>query len=171
VTAAVLAGTGHLSIQGVIVAGAAGAILGDNLGYLAGRTGGRGLALRYGRYIRLRPEHLARAEDFFRKHGDKTVFLGRFVAVLRTWAAFLAGVNRMPWPRFLFFNAAGGFIWATGYGLLGYMLGNNLPLLHKIERVIGIGGIVAAVVVIGGAVIVWWWRKARRKRGTGGAID
>lgn len=82
-TAAVYAGAGHLSIQWVIVAGAAGAIVGDNLGYLAGRTGGRDLAFRYGRYIRLRPEHLARAEEFFRKHGDKTVFLGRFVAVLR----------------------------------------------------------------------------------------
>lgn len=73
----------------------------------------------------------------------------------------------MPWPRFLVFNAAGGILWATGYGILGYMLGNNLPLLHKIERVIGIGGIVLAIVVIGGAVVVWRWRAARRVRDPG----
>lgn len=73
----------------------------------------------------------------------------------------------MPWPRFLVFNAAGGILWATGYGFLGYMLGNNLPLLHKIERAIGIGGIVAAVVVIGGAIVVWRWRVAKRVLGPG----
>ena len=167
VTAAIFAGAGHLSIGWVIAVGAAAAIVGDNLGYLLGRTGGRTVALRYGRYIRLRPEQLDRAEAFFRTHGDKTVFLGRFVAVLRAWVAFLAGVNRMPWPRFVVFNAAGGIVWATGYGLLGYMLGNNLPLLHTIERDIGIGGIVAAVVVVGGAIVVWRWRVARRILTTG----
>ena len=163
VTAAVYAGAGHLSIGWVIVAGAAGAIVGDNLGYTAGRFGGRNLAGRYGRYIRLKPEHLDRAEEFFRKHGDKTVFLGRFVAVLRAWAAFLAGTNRMPWPRCLVFNAAGGIVWAIAYGTLGYVLGNNLPLLHTVERDIGISGVVAAVVVIGGAIIVWRWREHRRR--------
>jgi membrane protein DedA with SNARE-associated domain len=160
VTAAVYAGTGHLSITGVIVAGALGAIIGDNLGYIAGRYGGRALVTRYGRYVRLRSEHLDYAERFFDKHGDKTVFLGRFVAVLRAWAAFLAGTNRMRWPTFLLFNAAGGITWAVVFGMLGYTLGNNLPLLHKVISILGIGGVVVAAIVIIIAFILWKRRQA-----------
>lgn len=167
VTAAVYAGTGHLSIAGVIVAGALGAIVGDNLGYTAGRYGGRALVTRYGRYVRLRSEHLDNAERFFEKHGDKTVFLGRFVAVLRAWAAFLAGTNRMRWPKFLFFNAAGGILWALVFGLLGYFLGNNLPLLHKVIDVLGIGGVVLAVIVVTVAVVVWRRRRSAHERSMG----
>lgn len=162
VTAAVYAGSGHLSILWVIVAGATGAIVGDNLGYTAGRYGGRPLILRYGRYIRIRPEHLDRAEVFFQRHGNKTVFLGRFVAVLRAWSAFLAGTNRMPWPTFLAYNAAGGIMWAIVYGLLGYTLGHNLPLLHQVIRFLGIGGVVAAIIVGVVAIIVWKRRAGRR---------
>ena len=91
------------------------------------------------------------------------MFFARFVAVLRAWAAFLAGTNRMRWWKFLVFNAAGGILWAILYGLLGYFLGNNLPLLHRVERVIGIGGVIAAAVVIAVAVIVWRRREARRR--------
>jgi membrane protein DedA with SNARE-associated domain len=160
--AAVYSGMGHLSLLGVIIAAAAGAILGDNLGYAAGRSGGHALVERYGKYLHLRPEHLARAEEFFRKYGDRTVFFGRFVAVLRTWAAFLAGVNQMPWHKFLLFNAAGGIVWATLYGVLGYVLGDNLPLLHQVTRIIGVGGVIAAVVVIVAIGVVWWRRSRRR---------
>lgn len=163
-TAAVYAGAGHLAIPGVIIAAATGAIVGDNLGYLAGRSGGHALVARYGRYLHIRAEHLTRAERFFERYGDRTVFFGRFVAVLRAWAAFLAGVNRMPWPKFLFFNAAGGILWATIYGLLGYFLGNNLPLLNKVVRVLGVGGIVIAVVVIAVVAIIVWRQRQRRTR-------
>jgi membrane protein DedA with SNARE-associated domain len=158
VTAAVYAGSGHLSIAGVIVAGALGAIIGDNLGYTAGRYAGRSLLLRYGRYVRLKEHHLDYAERFFQKHGDKTVFLGRFVAILRAWTAFLAGTNRMRWPKFLLFNAAGGITWAIVYGMLGYTLGNNLPLLRRVISVLGVVG-VALVVLIGGIAFVLWKRR------------
>lgn len=160
VTAAVYAGTGHLSIVGVIVAGAAGAILGDNLGFIAGRKGGRPLVLRYGRYVRLKREHLDVAERFFARHGDKTVFLGRFVAVLRAWAALLAGINRMPWPTFLVYNAAGGIVWATIFGLLGYTLGHNLHLLEKVLRILGVAGVAIAVLIVLVAYVVWRRRRA-----------
>src|SRR5438445_3918072 len=124
--AAIYAGTTHrLSILLVIVAAACGAILGDNLGFIIGRTGGYRLLRRYGRYIRLDERKLKLGQYLFMKHGGKVVFFGRFVAVLRAWAAFLAGVNRMPWPDFLFFNAAGGITWATIYGLGAYYLGDN----------------------------------------------
>lgn len=164
ILAAVYAGTGRLAISGVIAAGAIGAILGDNVGYLVGRYGGRPLVLKYGKYVHIKPEHIDRAERFFDKHGDKTVFFGRFVAVLRAWAAFLAGTNKMPWPRFLLFNAAGGITWAIVYGLLGYFLGHNLPLLDRIVKGLGIGGFALAVVVVVVAFAIW---KRRRGRSTG----
>src|SRR5258706_8209214 len=121
--ASVYAGRTHrLSIFLVIAAAAGGAILGDNIGFWVGREGGYRLLRRYGRYIRLDERKLKLGQYLFRKHGGKVVFFGRFIAVLRAWAAFLAGVNRMPWPDFLFFNAAGGITWATIYGLGGYYL-------------------------------------------------
>lgn len=151
ITASVYASTGHLEIQYVIAAAAAGAIVGDNFGYLAGRKGGRPLVLRYGRYIRVNESRLHRAEAYFARHGDKTVFLGRFVALLRVWAAFLAGLNDMPWPKFLFYNAAGGICWATLYGVLAYVFGS--AVIERLAEVIGIGGLVVALVVILGALV------------------
>lgn len=125
--AATYAGTTHhLSIALVIVAAASGAILGDNLGFWVGREGGYRLLRRYGRYIRLERRRLKLGQYLFRQHGGKVVFFGRFVAVLRAFAAFLAGTNRMPWGRFLAFNAAGGIVWAIVYGLGGYALGRNV---------------------------------------------
>src|SRR5437660_5928248 len=113
----------QLQIPLVIACAAFGAIIGDNIGYLIGRTGGRAFVVRYGRYVFIKPEHLALAEAFFAKHGNKTVFFGRFITLLRAWAAFLAGVNHMHWRTFLFYNAAGGIVWATIYGTLGYVAG------------------------------------------------
>ncbi|GAC1397120.1 MAG: DedA family protein [Chloroflexota bacterium] len=162
VTAAVYAGTGHLSIGWVITFAAAGAIIGDNLGYVAGRYGGRRLVARFGKYIWIRPHHLDYAERFFQKHGDKTVFFGRHLAILRAWAAFLAGTNRMPWPKFLFYNAAGGVVWTAMYGTLGYVLGNNLPVLHRVISVLGIGGAVATALGVIAGLIIWKRRQARR---------
>jgi membrane protein DedA with SNARE-associated domain len=100
--AAIYAGTTHrLSIALVIAAAACGAILGDNLGYWIGREGGYRLLRRYGPYIRLDERKVKLGQYLFRKHGGKVVFFGRFIAVLRTWAAFLAGTNCMPWGSFL----------------------------------------------------------------------
>src|SRR3989440_6761553 len=133
--AAIYAGTTHhLAIQLVIAAAAGGAILGDNLGYWVGREGGYRLLLRYGRYIRLDERKVKLGQYLFRKHGGKVVFFGRFIAVLRAWAAFLAGTNWMPWGSFLLFNALGGIIWATLYVLGGYFLGDNI---HRLTGPIG----------------------------------
>jgi membrane protein DedA with SNARE-associated domain len=144
--AAIYAGTSHkLSILWVIAAAAAGAIIGDNLGFWVGREGGYRLLRRYGPYIRLDEGKLKLGLYLFRRHGDKVVFFGRFVAVLRAWAAFLAGTNRMPWDRFLLFNALGGIVWATVYGLAGYFLGNSV---HSLTGPVGIATLVLAVLVI-----------------------
>ncbi len=152
--AAIYAGTTHrLSIALVIVAAASGAILGDNIGFWVGREGGFRLLRRYGRYIRLDERKLKLGLYLFRKHGGKVVFFGRFVAVLRAWAAFLAGTNRMRWPPFLLFNALGGIVWATVYGLGGYFLGENI---HRLAGPIGMITIVlAALVIIASLIFVW----------------
>jgi membrane protein DedA with SNARE-associated domain len=125
--AAIYAGATHrLSLPLVIAAAASGAILGDNLGYWVGREGGYRLLRRYGHHIGIDERKLKLGQYLFRKYGGKVVFFGRFIAVLRTWVAFLAGLNRMPWPSFLLYNALGGIIWATLYGLGGYFFGNNV---------------------------------------------
>lgn len=128
--ASIYAGTTHrLAIPLVIVSAAFGAIVGDNLGYWVGREGGYRLLRRYGRYIHIDERRLKLGQYLFRKYGGKVVFFGRFIAILRAWAAFLAGTNRMLWPSFLLYNALGGITWATTYGLGGYFLGNSMERL------------------------------------------
>ena len=125
--AAISAGITHqLSIALVIGAAAAGALLGDNIGYLVGRLGGERLLRRFGQVAPAQNKRLAVARLLFRRHGGKVVFFGRFVAVLRIFAAFLAGATAMPWRRFVLANAAGGVIWATIMGLIGYGLGASI---------------------------------------------
>jgi len=150
VTAAIYAGTtGRLSILWVIVASSAGAIVGDNIGYAIGRTGGYRLLKRYGRYIRLDENRLRLGQYLFRKQGPKVVFFGRFVSVLRIFAAFLAGVNRMHWRLFLIFNAAGGIVWSTIYGVAAFLLGKQLlQLSARVDFVLVIVGVAAIITVI-----------------------
>ena len=151
VTAAIYAGTtGNLSILLVIGAAATGAIIGDNIGFGVGHWGGYRLLVRYGKYIRLDQAKLKVGRYIFRRHGGKVVFFGRFVSVLRTYAAFLAGTNRMRWWRFVVFNAAGGIIWATLYGVGAYYLG------REIEKVSGPVGIALAVVAALAIVIAFF---------------
>ncbi len=167
---AIYAGTGgRLNIILVIVFAAAGAILGDNTGYSIGRYGGYPLLRRILRFFHIEKvaePTLAYAQKYFQRHGDKTVFFGRFFSLLRTWVAFLAGVNRMPWPLFLIWNAAGGIVWAIAYGLLGYFLGHNLPLLGTVLNVLGIGGTSVLIVVIVAIIgfVVWQRRRANRAK-------
>lgn len=164
VAAAVYASTQHtLSIPLVIVAAAAGAILGDNVGYTIGRYGGYPLLRRILNALHIGEEKLLYTQRYFAQHGDKTVFFGRFIAVLRAWAAFLAGANHMRRRTFFLWNAAGGILWATIYGLLGYILGNNLPLLGRILKDLGIFGFVAVGLVIVAAIAFWLFRRRRER--------
>jgi undecaprenyl-diphosphatase len=147
ITAGVLAHHGQFHIELVIPIAAAAAIVGDNVGYLIGRTGGRRLLERPGFLEHHRRSVLRHGEPFFAKHGPKAVFLGRWVAGLRIAAAWLAGINRMPWPIFAFWNALGGIAWATSVGVLAYYLG---PTAEHIFKYLGVAGIaVAALAVVG----------------------
>src|SRR4051812_1300410 len=127
VTAGIYAGATHnLEITGVIAAATAGAIIGDNIGYAIGRKGGYKLLLKHGHKVRIRESHIKVARYMFDRHGSKVVFFGRFVAILRTYAAFLAGVGQMEWRRFLVANAAGGVAWALIFGLAAYYGGEGV---------------------------------------------
>jgi membrane protein DedA with SNARE-associated domain len=150
ITGGVLASTGHLSIELVILLAAAAAIVGDNLGYLIGRKGGRWLLERPGAFQRQRQQVLETGEPFFERHGPKAVFFGRFLLGLRVWASWLAGATRMPWRSFVVWNALGGSLWATGIGLLAYFLGHSAG--NAIET-FGIYGLVAVVIAVGGFLI------------------
>jgi len=122
---------------------AAAAIVGDNAGYWVGREFGFPLIYRYGHYIRVDEGRLKVAQYLFQRHGGKIVFFGRFVAILRAFAAFLAGVNHLPWPRFLLFNALGGVVWATLFGIGGYFLGFAF---EHYARPVGVTALIAAVI-------------------------
>lgn len=144
----VLASQGHYSIVLVIAVAAAGAIVGDNLGYLIiGRWGGRNLLERWGPLRRFSQRYLPPTERMMEKHGDKVVFFGRFVTVLRYTAAWVAGIAGMEWRKFLFWNAAGGICWATLVGLVAYYAGNAAA--DAIQRY----GIYAAAVIAAAALV------------------
>jgi membrane protein DedA with SNARE-associated domain len=152
IAAAVYAGTTHdVSIVLVITAAAAGAIIGDNIGFWLGREFGYRLLLRYGRHLGLDERRIKLGQYLFMRHGGKVVFWGRFVAVLRALAAFLAGANRMDWHRFLLANAAGGIAWATVYGLGAYYLGQQV---HRLAGPVRVVATVIAVAAIGAMFLV-----------------
>lgn len=147
ITAALYAATTHrLDIALIVAIAAAAAIIGDNIGFSLGRWGGYPLLRRYGKYIRLDERRLKIGRYVFQQHGGKVVFIGRFIAVLRTYAAFLAGTNRMSWPRFLTFNAAGGITWACAIGLAYYYIGSAVKNVRGPLDII-LGAIAVLVVV------------------------
>ncbi len=159
ITASLYAGsTHHLSVWLIWAAAAAGAIIGDNLGFAIGHWGGYTLMVRHGSKIRLDEAKLKVGRLIFDRHGGKVVFFGRFVSILRTYAAFLAGTNRMQYPRFLAFNAAGGIIWSGIYAVGFYFAGAALSKLRG-PFDYGLGGL-AVVVVVG--FIVWMRRHEKR---------
>lgn len=158
IAGAVLASQGHLSLPLVIALAAGSAIVGDNVGYVIGRRGGHWLLTRPGRWQRSRTHLLERGEVFFARHGAKAVFLGRWVPWLRITAAWLAGANRMPWPRFLLWNALGGVGWAISVGVAAYFLGKAAA------AVLGAAGLALLGLVVAGGVVTLLVRRLRRQR-------
>ena len=153
VLAAIYAGvTGQLNIAGVVAAATVGAILGDNGGYWLGRTIGLSLLLRYGRYALISEGKIKLGRYLFDRHGGKVVFFGRFVAVLRVLAAFLAGLNHMPWPRFVAFNIAGGVLWAAVFGFGAYLLGSQF---HHLTGPLGYGAVGIAALAVTASVVLF----------------
>ena len=159
IAAALLAHDGQMDIVALVALAAAAAIIGDNVGFAIGRHGGRRLLLRPGPFLPQRERVIELGEPFFAKHGPKAVFLGRWVSGLRIASAWLAGMNHMRWPVFLFWNALGGIAWAISIGLSVYLLGAFA------EHAIAIAGPVAAGLVVVLLVGVFVWRRRRQRRG------
>jgi len=153
IVAALYAGSTHkLSIVLIVLAAAAGAIVGDNIGYSVGRHGGWPLLKRHGHRVGIDERRLKLGRYLFLTHGGKVVFFGRFISILRTYAAALAGANHMPFGRFFSFNASGGLIWAAVYGL-GYYFAAHL--LKELDTPVTIALVViAALVVVGFLVFI-----------------
>jgi undecaprenyl-diphosphatase len=160
IAAALLAHKGEMDIGTLVLVAAVAAIVGDNVGFAIGRRYGRRLLLAPGPLHAHRLKVLELGEPFFAKHGPKAVFLGRWVSGLRIASAWLAGINRMRWPVFLFWNALGGIAWAASIGFAIYFLGSVA------EHVLAIFGPVAAAVVVAliCALLTWHWLRQRRGR-------
>jgi undecaprenyl-diphosphatase len=152
------ASSGRLDIVLVIVVASAGAIIGDNIGFVIGRRGGRAVLERPGRFEKERRRVLEIGDPFFERHGGKAVFLGRWVAGLRIWASWLAGASKMRWPTFLAWNALGGIAWSTSVALAAYYGGQSVK--HVFSQ-IGLYGIPVAAALVALIAGVWWWRRRR----------
>ena len=163
IASGVLVQRGHLDLGDVIVFGLLGAVLGDQIGYWIGRGGGRPFVLRWGRYVFITPERLARAEAFFERHGGKAVFLARFFSGLRVFGALVAGISRMRWGTFILYNALGGAVWATAVVLVGYFLGSSMGL---VERWLGRATLVllAVLAVVLAFYLAYRWAARNRAR-------
>ncbi len=147
VAAAVLASQGKLHITLVIIIGIASAIVGDNIGYLLGRRLGREVLERKGPFHQHRVKALAAGDRYFSRHGPFTVFIGRWIALIRIATAWLAGINEMYFPLFFFWNALGAVTWGTTYGLVGFFGG------EAATHVLGEAGIAGAVIFAGLLII------------------
>jgi membrane protein DedA with SNARE-associated domain len=157
IAAAIYASNGHLSITGVIAVAAVGAIIGDNIGYWLGREGGRRLLYRYAVLARFADRVLPPAERFFIRHGGKAVFFARFFGGVRVTGAWMAGITRMPWWKFLGWNAAGGIVWAVGVGVIAFYGGHAAA--DVIEEYGLYGGIAVVVIVAAGLVAFHFLRR------------
>jgi membrane protein DedA with SNARE-associated domain len=169
VAAGALAHSRTLDFGDVLASGILGAIAGDQVGYWAGRVGGRPFVLRWGRYVFVTQERLSRAEGFFARHGGKAVFLARFVAGLRVFGAVVAGTSKMPWQRFAVYNALGGAAWATVAVSVGYLLWASIS---TVEHWAGRASLVLAAAIVLACVLyrvyVAAMRPDRRRRPEGG---
>src|SRR5271157_399381 len=154
--AAGFAGAGKLSSTSVIITATAAGILGNAGGYWLGRLLGRGFVERWGKYVGLNQKKMKTLEGFFVKHGALTVFFGRFVSVLRTYSAMFAGISRMPYLSFTVFNALGGGLWATIFGLIGYKFGQNVDEIEGMARIFGWGALFGLALIGTGWYVRRW---------------
>ena len=148
----------HLRMPIVMLVAAAGAVLGDNIGFAIGHHFGRSILLRLGKYVFLTPVRLEHLENYFQSHGNKTILVARFITGLRVFAALLAGASMMRWRVFLVYNVAGAVLWSVTITLLGYLFGQSLPLLVRWVGRTGTFFLIAGIVI---GVVTWRIRAHR----------
>jgi len=141
------AATQHQPLVLVALLAFATSTLGADIGYVIGFRGGRPFVERFGNFFHIRPDHIARSELFFARHGDRAILAGRFVLGMRTWGSMLAGMSRMPFWRFQLLSAIGGVAWTLLIAAAGYLVGSNLALVQAIVRGLGLGGLIVLAMV------------------------
>ena len=160
-----LAFNGKVNLAVAMAAAISGAIIGDSVGYEVGKKWGDRLLTKLpARFVK--PEHIQQGKDLINRLGGKAVFTGRFAAALRALVPGLCGVSRVPYKKFLFWNALGGIVWAAGFTLLGYAAGNAW---HKIEHYASLVSWVLLGLAVAGALGVYLVK--RRGRTGAGAQD
>ena len=156
-----LVSTGQFTLAGAATAGAIGCNLGSIVGYELGRHGGRPLVARYGKYLLIGTDDLARAERFFGKHGSWAVLVGRLLPVVRTYIAFPAGVARMPLGRFHLFTFLGSWPWCYALAWIGLKLGRAWNTDPRLKQVLHSFDVVIVLAVL--AAAGWFvWHKMRK---------
>ena len=165
IAAGALVHRGVLDFGDTLFFGMFGAVVGSQIGYWVGRLGGRPFVLRWGRYVLITPERLGQAEAFFARHGGRAVFLARFVAGLRVFAALVAGTSRMPWGKFALYSLLGGTVWAAAAVSLGYFLWASISL---VEHWVGRASLLLVATLILGLLLRWVYRRATRRERSGG---
>lgn len=150
---------GRLTMAGAIIASSLGSIFGSLLSYYIGMYGGRAFVLKYGKYLLLDESHLEWTEKWFNKQGDKTIFISRFIPVVRHLISLPAGIAKMSMKRFLIYTFIGASIWNFVLLYAGLKLGSHWEKIHQYSRVLDIVFIVAII----SFVLYFFWKHYRKK--------
>ncbi len=167
IAGAIYAGSGRLNVVAVGVVGFVAAVIGDNIGYLIGRFGGRALVLRWGRYVFITPQRLEHAESFFEHHGGKIITIARFIEGLRQANGLIAGITHMHWLKFAAFNALGAALWVGTWVSVGYFAGQHITTIYNDITSYSLYAAIAAVVLIAALVLL---RLRRRRKKSAAAL-
>ncbi|MFE9425011.1 DedA family protein [Kitasatospora sp. NPDC006697] len=162
ILAAVYAGADRLSLPGVVAVALAGAVIGGCLGYLLGRSGGRALVHRYGRYLGLTAARQHKAEDFFTRNGGRVVLVARFIDGLRQTFGIIAGTTEMAWRRFLLWNVLGAVLWVGAWSAAGYLAGSNIGTVYRQALRYQLLLLLVAVAAVLALLLRSWVRRRRR---------
>ncbi|MGE5291410.1 MAG: DedA family protein [Micromonosporaceae bacterium] len=167
IAGALYAGAGKLNVVAVGLIAVLAAIAGDNIGYAIGFFGGRALVLRFGKYVLITNERLDKAESFFARNGGKVVVIARFIEGLRQVNGIIAGIAKMPWPRFLAFNALGAALWVGVWTSVGYLAGDHIQVIYTEATRYSLYLLIALAVAVAALVLRAWLRRRRRAASTG----
>jgi membrane protein DedA with SNARE-associated domain len=159
-----LAHQGQFSLPLILALNSVAALVGSSLSYWLGAAGGKPLLLRYGKYVFVRPDDLAKTEEFFAKHGAWTIFIARFVPVIRHIISIPAGLARMPLPQFWLQTFLGASLWGGGLMVVGYVLGSQWESVARQAKKVDLLIAVAIVVVVVAVAVRFWLRRRRQEQ-------